>query len=122
MPCAPLRHKTRVNKADDVTETDPICPLCLRSIPATAKQSLHRLVPKLKGGKGGPVILVHQMCHNEIHATLTEAELARDFNSTEALRSHPRLAAFFKWAAKRPPDFHARSTASLRKQKSRKRR
>ena len=57
--------------------TDPICPLCLRPIPPEAKQSLHHLVPKLKGGKGGPVVRLHQICHNEIHATFTEAELAR---------------------------------------------
>jgi hypothetical protein len=62
------------------------------------------------------------MCHNEVHATLTEAELAREFNTPEALRNHPKLGAFFEWVGKRPPDFHARSMGSLRKQKSRKRR
>ena len=103
-------------------DTDPICPLCLRAIPAEAKQSHHHLIPKLKGGKGGATILVHQMCHNEIHATLTEAELAREYNTPEALRAHPKLGAFFRWVGQRPPDFHARSMASLRKQKSRKRR
>jgi len=51
----------------------PICPLCLRPIPPGARQSLHHLIPKLRGGKGGPTILVHQICHNEIHATLSEA-------------------------------------------------
>ena len=76
---------------------EPICPLCHRPIPAGAKQSLHHLVPKLKGGKGGPTVLLHQICHNEIHATLTEAELAREFNTTEALRAHPRLAKFVAW-------------------------
>ncbi|MFP7675401.1 HNH endonuclease [Marivita sp. S0852] len=105
-----------------MSHSDPICPLCLRPIPAGVKQSQHHLVPKLKGGKGGPTILIHQMCHNEIHATLTEAELARDYNTPEALRAHPKLAAFFKWVSKRPGDFHARSTRSLRKQNSRKRR
>lgn len=104
-----------------MTDPDPICPLCLRPIPPGVKQSQHHLIPKLKGGKGGPVILIHQICHNEIHATLTEAELARDYNTPEALRAHPRLSAFFDWVGKRPADFHARSTGSLRKQRSRKR-
>ena len=94
---------------------DPICPLCLRPIPAHAKQSDHHLIPKLKGGKGGPVIRVHQICHNEIHATLTEAELARAYASPEARRAHPRLAKFFAWVAKRPPDFHSRSAGGRRK-------
>ncbi|MCA0964512.1 HNH endonuclease [Salipiger bermudensis] len=95
--------------------TDPICPLCLRPIPREAKQSLHHLVPKLKGGKGGPVVRLHQICHNEIHATFTEAELAREFNTPEALRAHPRMARFLDWVRKRPPAFHARSSGGRRK-------
>ena len=84
---------------------DPICPLCLRPIPPGVPQSLHHLIPKLKGGKGGPTVLVHHICHKEIHATLSEAELARIYNTPEALRSHPRLAAFAAWVARRPPAF-----------------
>ena len=100
---------------DSPPSCPPTCPLCLRPIPAGAKQSLHHLVPKLKGGKGGPTVLLHQICHNEIHATLTEAELARDFHTPEALRAHPRLAGFLRWVAKRPPNFHSRSAGGRRK-------
>jgi len=39
---------------------------------------------------------------------LTEAELARDFASPEALRSHLRLARFVDWVRKRPPHFLSR--------------
>ena len=97
----------------------PVCPICLRPIPPEARQSLHHLVPKLKGGKGGPVVLVHQICHNEIHATLTEAELARDYNTPEKLRAHPRIAAFVTWVSKRPATFHGRSTKGHRRRKRR---
>ena len=87
---------------------DPICPLCQRPIPPGVPQSLHHLTPKLKGGKGGPTVLLHDICHREIHASLTEAELARDYNTVEALRRHPRLAKFIAWVAKRPPGFRSR--------------
>jgi len=77
----------------------PICPLCGRPIPHEARQSLHHLVPKLKGGKGGETVRLHQICHTEIHATLTEAELARAYHTVAALRAHPRLARFIAWVA-----------------------
>ena len=48
------------------------------------------------------------------HATLTETELARDYATPEALRAHPRLAKFFKWVAKRPPDFHSKTPGKRR--------
>jgi len=95
--------------------TDPVCPLCGRPIPLEVRQSQHHLVPKLKGGKGGPTVLLHQICHNEIHATLTEAELARDYASIDALRAHPRLEKFIRWVAKRPPEFISRTPGKRRK-------
>ncbi|WP_370400028.1 HNH endonuclease [Sulfitobacter sp. JB4-11] len=88
--------------------TDPICPLCERPIPKGVPQSLHHLIPKLKGGKGGPVVLMHHICHREVHATLSEADLARHYNTPEALRGHPRLAKFAAWVAKRPPEFRSK--------------
>ncbi|MEC8041914.1 MAG: HNH endonuclease, partial [Pseudomonadota bacterium] len=48
----------------------PICPLCERPIPPEVPQSRHHLLPKLKGGKGGATVLLHHICHKEIHATL----------------------------------------------------
>ncbi|MDW3180694.1 MULTISPECIES: HNH endonuclease [unclassified Roseobacter] len=95
--------------------SDPICPLCDRPIPAEVKQSHHHLIPKLKGGKGGPTVLLHHICHREIHATLTEAELARDYAEMEALRRHPRLEKFIAWVRKRPPGFLSKVPGGRRK-------
>ena len=100
-------------------EDDPICPLCLRPIPPQAKQSDHHLTPKLKGGRRGPTVRLHQICHNEIHATLTEAEIARNYADPEALRAHPRLARFIAWVADKDPAFHARSLKSVRRRRGR---
>ena len=87
---------------------DPICPLCDRPIPEGVPKSRHHLVPKLRGGKGGKTVLLHHICHREIHAALSEAELARTFATLAALRGHPRIARFVAWVRKRPPGFASR--------------
>ena len=92
-----------------------ICALCRRPIPAGTAASRHHLVPKLKGGKGGPTVLLHAICHKVIHAALSEAELAREFSTIEALRAHPRIAKFASWVAKRPPGFVSRTPGGRRR-------
>jgi hypothetical protein len=51
------------------------------------------------------VVLLHHICHKEIHAALSEGELARRYNTIEALLTHPRIARFARWVARRPPGF-----------------
>ena len=94
---------------------DPLCPLCGRPIPKAAKQSIHHLTPKLKGGAKGPTVLLHEVCHRAIHANLTEVEIARDFATVDALRAHPSIAKFIEWIRKKDPAFHARTAGPRRK-------
>lgn len=98
---------------------DPICPLCDRPIPRGAKASRHHLVPRLKGGANGPTVLVHHICHQAIHAALTEAELARAYADPAALRAHPRIARFLAWVRRRPPAFHAPTAGPRRPRRGR---
>ena len=111
----PFSIKELMSLSDDLP---PQCPLCERPIPPDVPQSVHHLIPKLRGGRAGPKVLLHHLCHKEIHATLTEAELARDYNTIEALRLHPRLARFISWVSKRPPGFSSRAP-SIRKKRNR---
>lgn len=85
----------------------PLCPLCLRPIPPDSRPTRHHLTPRLKGGGQGPVVLLHRICHNAIHARFSEAELARRLNDVASLRADPDIARFLAWVADKPPGFHA---------------
>ena len=85
----------------------PVCPLCGRPIPRHARQSVHHLTPKLKGGARGATVRLHQICHSAIHARYSEAEIARRLAEVEALRADPEIARFLEWVATKPDDFHA---------------
>jgi hypothetical protein len=45
---------------------------------------------------------------------LTETELARQFNSVEALLTHPDVALFVAWVKTKPDDFIERTRKSQR--------
>ncbi|WP_230481136.1 HNH endonuclease [Sphingomonas sp. Leaf21] len=81
----------------------PHCALCGRAL--GAKVEWHHPVPKSEGGR--ETVPVHPICHRTIHATLSNAELARDYSDFAVLRAHPDVARFVKWIAEKPADFHA---------------
>lgn len=83
------------------------CPLCDRPLPGGSAVDRHHLIPRSLGGT--TQVDLHKICHQAIHAMLSEAELARDFSSIEALKGHPDLARFIAWVRKRPPDYQDRS-------------
>jgi len=90
---------------------DLVCPLCERKIPLSQRDA-HHLVPKSKGGKHTENL--HRICHRQIHALFTETELARHFNSVDALLAHPDIAMFVAWVKTKPEDFMERTRKSQR--------
>ena len=93
---------------------DLVCPLCERPIPEAHKDA-HHLVPKSKGGTHTEYL--HRICHRQIHALLTETELARQYSTVEALLAHPEVARFVAWVRTKPDDFHERTRKSQRVRK-----
>ena len=94
---------------DDAAVAAPAaaCALCERPIPEGARASRHHLTPQLKGGARLGTVLLHQICHNAIHARFNEAELARRLSDIPSLRAEPEIARFLEWVRNKPPDFHA---------------
>lgn len=89
----------------------PACPLCGRPIPQQ-QQDRHHLVPKSKGGR--ETAFLQRICHRQIHALLTETELARQYASAEALLQHPEIRTFVAWVRTKPPDFFVATRKSRR--------
>lgn len=93
------------------TDTAVTCPLCERAIPASQRDE-HHLVPKCKGGRQTQYL--HRVCHRQVHALLTETELARQYATVEALLQHPELQTFIAWVKTKPDDFFVRTRKSSR--------
>ncbi|SHM25018.1 restriction endonuclease [Hymenobacter psychrotolerans] len=70
------------------------CALCEREVQHTSR---HHLVPREEGGRHGPTADLCQPCHSSIHLLLDNKELARDYNSIEALRRAEKLQKYLHW-------------------------
>lgn len=95
------------------------CALCQRELISGPSIDEHHLIPKLKGGKKGPKVTIHKVCHRFIHATFTEGELARTYNTIEVLLSHESIQKFVRWIAKKQPDYMDSIVESKDKKKKR---
>lgn len=88
-----------------------VCPMCERLIPDDQKDE-HHLVPKSRGGR--ETQFLHRICHRQIHALFTEAELEKRYSTIEALLEHPEVQKFVDWVKKKPPGFYDGSKRSNR--------
>jgi hypothetical protein len=89
----------------------PICPLCDRPIPPLQLDA-HHLVPKSKGGLVTEGL--HRICHRHIHANFTEAELADQYSTIEALLATQEIQRFVAWVKTKPPEYYDRSRTTRR--------
>lgn len=87
------------------------CGLCGRPV-EPAHLDLHHLIPKSQGGR--ETVPLHRICHRQIHALLTEKELAQHYATIESLLAHPAVAQFVAWVRQRPAGFDQRTFKSQR--------
>lgn len=109
------RHRGQANEAWTAPPAEtPLCPLCGRPIVPGPSADAHHLVPRSKGGV--ETFLMHRICHQKIHATFTEDELAREYHDWIRLRAHPEIASFLRWVRTKPAEYYDRSrrTRALR--------
>ena len=78
------------------------CELCSRHVPAELITQ-HHLRPKQKGGTALDRAPLCRPCHKQIHATFSNAELARHYNTIDSLHGAEQLQPFLKWIRRQPP-------------------
>ena len=112
MTAGKIRRKLHEQAPIIVFNNAPLtCPLCEREIP-TAQRDAHHLIPKSRGGR--ETHFLHRICHRQIHALLTEKELATDYNNVEKLLTHPEIMGFVNWVKSKPNYLIERSRKSQR--------
>ena len=83
------------------------CPFCRRQLPLT----FHHLIPRKLHRRShyrrsysrerlGRGIYICRDCHDGIHRTYTEAELAKHYDSPRALAEDPALRRHFLWLSR----------------------
>lgn len=77
------------------------CPICGRPMIPGPSVDRHHWTPRREGG--GDRSWLHRICHKKLHSLFTERELAELYPTAEALRAHPEIATFVRWARKQPP-------------------
>ncbi len=90
---------------------ETVCPLCERPIPPS-QQDAHHLVPKSHGGT--QTVVLHRICHRQIHALFTETELARQYTTVDSLRQSEEMSRFIRWVQTKPDVFFEKSRKSQR--------
>lgn len=85
------------------------CVICGRKLGAEYANSKHHLIPKSRGGKHSPTILIHNVCHQKIHSIFTETELRKEYHTVEKLKENEEMRKFIKWVTKKDPDFYQKN-------------
>jgi 5-methylcytosine-specific restriction protein A len=106
----------RMNGPHDVAT----CALCLRQVP-NHLITRHHLTPKAEGGKHATKTPLCKPCHQQVHATFSNKELAKRYDGMEALRSAASLQPFLRWIARQKPGRNFRTIMSNAHPKSKRR-
>ena len=95
----------------EVGASEQACELCGRTqLPLTR----HHLIPQSRHNKArtkrqfnkqemqGEIACLCRACHSQVHAVLTNQELAQAYFEIEQLRMQPEIARFAAWVANKP--------------------
>ena len=108
-----------------MTDRDPdpakVCDLCGRAVPDRLI-TRHHLTPNQKGGTHLAKVSMCKPCHKQVHATFSNAQLARELPNVSLLRTASQLQPFLKWIRKQKPGRNFRTVISNDRLRSRRER
>ncbi|RWZ87245.1 MAG: hypothetical protein EO766_12020 [Hydrotalea sp. AMD] len=84
-------------------DTKQYCQICGRLL-GNVRISEHHLIPK--EFKGTQTILIHDICHNKIHATFDNKSLVHTYHTVERIVEHEEIQKFINWVKNKHPDFY----------------
>ncbi|PNY82406.1 HNH endonuclease [Deinococcus koreensis] len=81
------------------------CALCGREVPTLTE---HHLIPRSQGRRRGvkvqelPTVQLCSACHKFLHKTFSNAELAQEYTTVDALLAHEAVQRFVAWIRRQP--------------------
>jgi hypothetical protein len=93
-----------------------ICKICGRPLGDVRIQE-HHLIPKTFKGK--ELISLHQICHQKIHATFSERELANYYHTPERIMENEEMVKFVKWVQKKSPEYYDKNDDTAHRKRKR---
>ena len=82
------------------------CEVCNRRL-GDIRVEYHHLIPRELGGR--VTIPIHRICHQKIHATFTNRELLHQYNTVDAILTHPEIQKFVKWVQNKDPSYYTKN-------------
>ena len=95
----------------DIEDEQQSCSLCERMV-ERGMITLHHLTPRQKGGRPEHRVPLCKPCHKQLHATWSNAELAKLYADLDLLRRAPQLQPFLRWIRKQKADRNFRTIMS----------
>lgn len=94
------------------------CCICARDLGEVMVED-HHLIPKQYRGK--VTVPVHRICHQKIHATFSEYDLAHYYHTPQRILEHEEIIKFVKWVAKKPLEFYDKNDDTKERHRKRRR-
>lgn len=120
----PPRSRTMIEPSDDSVAGSGPCALCHRQvcertkhhlIPRSRRDARRRRVDPDRAEAERQTVALCRPCHCHLHQVISERELARSCANLPGLASHPDVAAFTQWVARRPDGVKIPSAAKKRR-------